>query len=159
MAKAKGKARGTRLSHGRRALGIVAVLLVTPVARAIAPDAASRLPPCHLENAGQEDFYPDRAQRAGTEGRVLVEFSLDEQGRPTQVAILRAEPRGVFESTVQAFLQHARCLQVLSPSDRTTKPSRYRMGFVFRRRPCTGLACTPVPYEAANGSITITARQ
>ena len=47
--------------------------------------------------------YPYRAKRRGVEGRVVVKFLVDKQGRVSQVSLVRAEPEGVFEeSALQA---------------------------------------------------------
>ena len=41
--------------------------------------------------------FPERALRSGTEGRVLVEFSVDRVGRVRNAFVVVAEPPGVFD--------------------------------------------------------------
>lgn len=41
--------------------------------------------------------YPDNAARRGIEGHVLVQFTIDELGRVSNVEVLEAEPSGVFD--------------------------------------------------------------
>jgi len=42
-------------------------------------------------------IYPSRAEQQGIEGYVLVQFTIDELGRVTDVKVIEAEPRGMFE--------------------------------------------------------------
>lgn len=44
-----------------------------------------------------EPRYPARALKQGAEGFVVMSFTIDPQGRPTDVAILDAKPRRLFE--------------------------------------------------------------
>lgn len=48
--------------------------------------------------------YPWRARRQGIEGFVELEFSVDEQGRVTDVEVLDAMPQGVFEKAASKAL-------------------------------------------------------
>lgn len=45
--------------------------------------------------------YPREAARAGVEGHVVVEFTINIQGRTEDIDILSAEPRGMFERAAQ----------------------------------------------------------
>lgn len=45
-------------------------------------------------------MYPTRAQRMKINGKVKVEFTVTPEGRVADIAILGAEPRGIFERTV-----------------------------------------------------------
>lgn len=42
-------------------------------------------------------MYPERARRQGIEGYVVVRFSIDRLGRVTDVQVVEAVPRGVFD--------------------------------------------------------------
>ena len=42
--------------------------------------------------------YPNRARGRGTEGWVDLEFVVDSQGRPYDIAVTAAEPAGEFDS-------------------------------------------------------------
>lgn len=41
--------------------------------------------------------YPARAAERGIEGHVLVEFTIDTLGRVADIAVVHADPRGVFD--------------------------------------------------------------
>jgi protein TonB len=43
--------------------------------------------------------YPFRAKRRGVEGKVVVRFLVDKQGRVSQSTVVRADPEGVFEQS------------------------------------------------------------
>jgi len=45
-------------------------------------------------------FYPLNAKRRGIHGRVSVKFVVNEQGRVENVSIVKAQPPGVFDTTV-----------------------------------------------------------
>lgn len=42
-------------------------------------------------------IYPARAAERGIEGHVLVEFTIDKLGRVVDIAVVHADPRGVFD--------------------------------------------------------------
>jgi protein TonB len=44
-----------------------------------------------------EPKYPTRAMKQGAEGFVVLSFTIDAQGRPTDIEILDAKPRRLFE--------------------------------------------------------------
>ncbi|OAN12962.1 energy transducer TonB [Photobacterium jeanii] len=44
-----------------------------------------------------EPRYPPRALKQGAEGYVVMSFTIDPQGRPTDVKVLEANPRRLFE--------------------------------------------------------------
>lgn len=53
-----------------------------------------------------EPVYPRRALRVGTEGRVLMEFTITAEGNVVDAAVVEAEPRGLFDSAaLQAIRQ------------------------------------------------------
>jgi len=43
--------------------------------------------------------YPFRAKRRGVEGKVIVRFLVDKQGRVSECSVVQAEPEGVFEES------------------------------------------------------------
>ncbi|UTV29896.1 energy transducer TonB [Photobacterium atrarenae] len=48
--------------------------------------------------------YPPRAQKRGMEGYVVLSFTIDPQGRPTDIKVVEAKPRRIFErDAVQAL--------------------------------------------------------
>lgn len=52
-----------------------------------------------------EPRYPVDALRSGVEGEVEVEFTALPDGSVTDVAIVRAEPRGIFEQQTRHAIQ------------------------------------------------------
>ncbi|HEY5703594.1 MAG TPA: energy transducer TonB [Gammaproteobacteria bacterium] len=52
-----------------------------------------------------EPIYPPRAQRAGIEGYVVVEFTIDIEGKVKDIKVVESEPEGMFERAVRQALQ------------------------------------------------------
>ncbi len=52
-----------------------------------------------------EPRYPTRAQRQGLEGQVTLSFTIDEQGRPTDIEVVEAEPKRIFEREAMQALR------------------------------------------------------
>lgn len=51
-----------------------------------------------------EPKYPSRAKKQGAEGYVVMSFTIDPQGRPTDISVLDAKPRRLFErEAIQAL--------------------------------------------------------
>ena len=51
-----------------------------------------------------EPKYPSRAMKQGAEGYVVMSFTIDPQGRPTDISVLDAKPRRLFErEAIQAL--------------------------------------------------------
>ncbi len=72
-----------------------------------------------MEISAIEPVYPLRARRMGIEGTVKVRFTLTKEGKIRDVAILEADPKGVFEaSTLRAV--H---IWKLKPGTRNGKPA------------------------------------
>jgi TonB family protein len=53
-------------------------------------------------------FYPRLALRRGLEGQVLVEYSINDQGKAENIRILAASPRGFFNNATIRALENAR---------------------------------------------------
>jgi len=49
--------------------------------------------------------YPDKAARDNIEGYVTLTFDISEMGRPINVAVVDAKPRGVFEKSARRALK------------------------------------------------------
>ncbi|MBT8401811.1 MAG: TonB family protein [Rhodothermia bacterium] len=49
--------------------------------------------------------YPNRARRAGVEGRVIVQFIVDEEGNPTKPKVIRGIGAGCDEEAVRALME------------------------------------------------------
>lgn len=67
--------------------------------------------------------YPELARRAGIEGRVYVQFIVDENGNPTDPQVIRGIGGGCDEEAVRAIMQHAK----FKPGKQRGKPVRVRM--------------------------------
>ena len=52
--------------------------------------------------------YPPAAQRSGTTGQVVVSFTANSDGSVSDINIVSAKPRGVFERSVQAAVRRWR---------------------------------------------------
>jgi periplasmic protein TonB len=76
------------------------------------PAARVRIPP----------DYPFAAKQAGLEGRVMVEFSVDETGRVFNPSVVNATDRVFEESTVRAVSKWR-----FEPGKRDGRPVRFRM--------------------------------
>ncbi|NNF59574.1 MAG: energy transducer TonB, partial [Rhodothermaceae bacterium] len=66
--------------------------------------------------------YPEMARRAGIEGRVFVQFVVDEQGRPSEIRVVRGIGGGCDEAAVEAVRQ-AR----FTPGRQRGRPVKVRM--------------------------------
>ncbi|WP_087020971.1 energy transducer TonB [Thaumasiovibrio subtropicus] len=49
--------------------------------------------------------YPAKAQRQGIEGKVVLSFTIDEQGRPTDIKVVSATPKRIFEREAMRALR------------------------------------------------------
>ena len=77
-----------------------------------------------------EPVYPDLARRAGIEGTVELEVSIDPTGQVTDVEVVRGLPLGMSEAAADA-----RCTSG-STSRRGPRPARSR-----RASPCASVSC------------------
>ena len=80
-----------------------AAAAVCALALALAGCAAGERP---LQFLGGADLvYPPRAKAAGVEGRVLVRYDVDAEGRVRNAVVETAEPAGVFEAAALAAVR------------------------------------------------------
>ncbi|MDX1438503.1 MAG: energy transducer TonB [Rubricoccaceae bacterium] len=73
--------------------------------------------------------YPEMARRAGIEGRVYVQFVVDEQGRPTEVRAVRGIGGGCDEAA-EAAVRNAR----FTPGLQRGRPVKVRMSLPINFR-------------------------
>lgn len=52
-----------------------------------------------------EPRYPAKAMKRGAEGFVIMTFTIDEQGRPTNIKVSQAKPRRMFEREAMRALK------------------------------------------------------
>ncbi len=69
----------------------------------------------------QLPVYPEMARRRGIEGSVVIEVHIDEYGRVREIAVLEANPPGVFDAAVLEVYGKAQ----YSPAIRDGRPVRY----------------------------------
>ncbi len=72
-----------------------------PTGEAEAPAVEEPLEPAVLASKVDPE-YPERARRAGVEGSVILDATIDETGQVTQVVVERGLPLGVSEAAVAA---------------------------------------------------------
>ena len=118
-----------------------------------ADEAAVALPPM-LDSAYD---YPVNARRLNQQGRFLVELSVDAAGRATDVALLAAEPTGVFDRSLLANLRHLRFNVPRDWQSSGHSARRFRVNVIFLIRPCreTG-PCVELPPLTAGPIVTFT---
>jgi len=88
--------------------------------------------------------YPAAAVKQGVDGCVVMSFMIDAQGRPEQVEVVDAKPKGVFEkAALKAFKQW----RFQAPP----RPGRYAqaINFHIEKRPAPVNTCVPLPGFAA----------
>jgi TonB family protein len=102
-------------------------------------------------------FYPAQALRLNQQGRALVEFSISARGRTSDVAIVSAEPPGIFDSTVAKFVRE---LQFDVPGNWMASGGpqhKYHLSFVFLLRPCRDpTPCDQIASFPADDTYTVT---
>ncbi|EPG0367290.1 energy transducer TonB [Photobacterium damselae] len=52
-----------------------------------------------------EPRYPERALKQGAEGYVVLQFTIDTQGRPSDISVVEAKPRRLFERDAMRALR------------------------------------------------------
>ena len=69
--------------------------------------------------------YPRSARVIGQEGWVILDYDVDEEGIPTNLRVVAASPKGIFESSIVKAMR-----QVRYPADQ--RRTGCRMEFIFR---------------------------
>ena len=87
----------------------------TPVVAAPPPVAAPAPTPSRPASGGglvpistPQPAYPPEAMRAGTTGEVVISFTVNTDGSVSNVELVSAKPRGVFERNVQSTVRRWR---------------------------------------------------
>jgi TonB family protein len=119
-----------------------AVLLAAYCAATIAGDddsawAIPKLP--QTKGSLNNNYYPDAARRAGTEGRVLIAFDISADGRVRNPSVIWSE-NGAFDASALGMLKEMR-FSVPADWMNTGAHRRWRLGFVFRLAPSGGQDC------------------
>ena len=79
-----------------------------------------------------EVTYPESARRAGIEGWVVVQFTVDEEGNPRDAVILRGIGGGCDEEAIRVITEHARFKPAISQGKAV--PVRVAMPMLFKLR-------------------------
>lgn len=91
--------------------------------------ASAMLAGCgHLETQNAElvkevaPTYPEMARREGVEGRVILEYTISEEGFPVDVRIVESTPPGVFDAVAINALSKWRYIPARKLGDRVKIP-------------------------------------
>jgi len=82
----------------------------------------------HLETRDAElvkevsPTYPERARREGIEGRVILEYTISEEGFPVDIRIVESTPPGVFDAVAINALSQWRYIPARKIGDRVEIP-------------------------------------
>ncbi|MFV0448100.1 MAG: energy transducer TonB [Vibrio sp.] len=71
-----------------------------------------------------EPTYPARALQRGIEGYVVMSFTIDETGKPTDIQVLESEPKRVFERDAIRALSNWKYQPKLSDGKAVTQPGQ-----------------------------------
>ena len=114
-------------------LGLSLVTNATLHATAARADgSAVKLPPV---SGGHYD-YPVSARRLAQQGRFLVELSISGEGRVTDVALLAADPKGVFDHSLVIDLAKLRFSVPRDWNSSGASTRRFKVNVLFLVRPC-----------------------
>jgi TonB family protein len=115
----------------RLRLAAISILLLFSIASADQPDAT---PPKELPfpklKPGKPFFYPDAAKARGVEGKVIIGFDIDANGRATNISMVYSDDR-VLEKGPMDFLKSAVFELPKGEDGHVIHESRYRLGFVY----------------------------
>ncbi len=92
------------------------------------------------------DPYPEQGKRRHLEGRVLVEFGLDQSGKPVSVSILQAEADRVLQTGALNLLEKIR-FDMSTPGFDATDHRPFRLTFKFGLPDFTRFATYPGSME------------
>lgn len=71
-----------------------------------------------------EPNYPSRALKRGAEGYVVLRFTIDETGRPTDIEVVEANPRRMFEREAMRALRNWKYQPKLDGGKAVTQPGQ-----------------------------------
>lgn len=98
-----------------------------PVAAAAPPPRPTPAAPAPARGGSElvpistpQPIYPPEAQRSGTAGEVVVSFTVNSDGSVSNIDVVSARPRGVFERNVQAAVRRWK-FQPISGSQTVTR--------------------------------------
>ncbi|XAW88535.1 energy transducer TonB [Vibrio sp. CDRSL-10 TSBA] len=71
-----------------------------------------------------EPNYPSRALKRGAEGYVVLRFTIDETGRPTDIEVVEANPKRMFEREAMRALRNWKYQPKLDGGKAVTQPGQ-----------------------------------
>ncbi len=71
-----------------------------------------------------EPSYPSRALKRGIEGYVVMSFTIDETGRPTDITVVEAQPKRMFERDAMRALRNWKYQPKLMDGKAVTQPGQ-----------------------------------
>jgi TonB family protein len=92
-------------------------------------------------------YYPDDAKRMGAQGRVLLEFGIDDKGHPTQVVIQKSDGDKMLAKSAVKILNGLVFDLSTVPDSEGRAGHQYRLSFVFELTPCGKLQHFDVPKD------------
>ena len=117
---------------------------------------SGKLPPS-IPSSKFQEYYPIPAKRAGIQGRVLLELSVTEKGDVTNVVVLAAEPKGVFEESAKQYATNQH-FNVGDDWHTSGARRRFQVGFLYLLSPRPKMPRAVDPY-AVDNSVVITANR
>ena len=96
----------------------------------------------------QFDAYPELAHRRNLEGRVLVEFGLDQSGKPTGVTIVQAEAPSILQDGALRLMKNI-AYDMTDPGFDAADARPFRLTIKFCLPDCTRFTTFPGSVELA----------
>ncbi len=101
---------------------------IGPVAPVLQEIATNVMPTTRVE-----PVYPPRALRAGIEGSVTVEFTIDTSGAVKDIEVVNADPPGVFEQAVMQAIRRWKFAPEMVDGKPVEKRARQDIKFSLKR--------------------------
>jgi TonB family protein len=97
-------------------------------------EASSSSGPVCEDNIKQA-YYPASAVIQNRQGRVLLEYSVNGEGRVSAVKIISEEPRGAFAKAARTFMANLTCRVPADWAQDAGPGKRYRLNMIFEFAP------------------------
>ena len=109
---------------------LVSALLSSSLARGddgTTNEPVKLFPAC--KNSSREDFYPFEALRLHIQGRVVVEFLIDQRGKPAQVSVTESPGKALSTGALN-FVRNLRC-KLSDDWSQGVSNHRFRLGIYY----------------------------
>ena len=143
-----------------RGLVLLAALVLAPVTLLFAQDAAPAKPKLPQMTVDLSEFsYPSDLQTQGVMGRVLVAFTINKRGVPTDPVVIDADANKEFNTLAQKIIKRVRFTVPDGWQDNGYNAYQFQMSVLFKLSPCVAPACVaPKPHEAADDFLLVGGR-